>query len=81
MQVFDFGTSTTVVSIATGDPKLGNLESKAIDLNQKLYEGQIYTNYKIPTMVGWYNNTLLVGQGANDLKQKTKTREKSLALI
>ena len=68
----DFGTSTTVVSIATGDPKLGNLESKAIDLNQKLYEGQIYTNYKIPTMVGWYNNTLLVGQGANDLKQKLK---------
>lgn len=68
----DFGTSTTVVSIATGNPKLGNLESKAIDLNQKLYEGQIYTNYKIPTMVGWYKNTLLVGQGANDLKQKLK---------
>lgn len=35
----DFGTSTTVVSIATGDPKLNNLISKAIDLNQELYDG------------------------------------------
>lgn len=68
----DFGTSTTVVSIATGDPKLDSLTSKAIELNQKLYDGGIYKNYKIPTMVGWYNNTLLVGQGANDLKQKLK---------
>lgn len=68
----DFGTSTTVVSIATGDPKQDNLKSKAIELNQKLYDGAIYKNYKIPTMVGWYNNTLLVGQGANDLKQKLK---------
>jgi molecular chaperone DnaK (HSP70) len=68
----DFGTSTTVVSIATGDPKLGNLTSKAIELNQKLYDGGIYKNYKIPTMVGWYNSTLLVGQGANDFKQKLK---------
>ena len=68
----DFGTSTTVVSIAKGDPKLDNLISKAIDLNQKLYDGAIFKNYKIPTMVGWYDNTLLVGQGANDLKQKLK---------
>lgn len=68
----DFGTSTTVVSVATGDPKQENLKSKAIELNQKLYDGAIYKNYKIPTMVGCYNNTLLVGQGANDLKQKLK---------
>lgn len=68
----DFGTSTTVVSIATGDPKLNNLISKAIDLNQELYDGAIYKNYKIPTMVGWYNKTLIFGQGANDLKHKLK---------
>lgn len=68
----DFGTSTTVVSLATGDPKENNLKSKAIELNQKLFHGAIYKNYKIPTMVAWYNNALLVGQGANDLKQKLK---------
>lgn len=68
----DFGTSTTVVSIATGDPKSENLKSAPIELNQKLYDGGIYKNYKIPTMVGWFNNTLLVGEGANQLKQKLK---------
>ncbi len=68
----DFGTSTTVISIATGDPKKDNLKSKAIELNQKLYDGAIFKNYKIPTMVGYYNGTLLVGQGANALKQDLK---------
>ena len=68
----DFGTSTTVVSLATGDPKEDNLQSKAIELNQKLFNGAIYKSYKIPTMVAWYNNTLLIGEGANEYRQKLK---------
>jgi len=68
----DFGTSTTVVSIASANDNLENVKSYSIELNQKLFDGAIYKSYKIPTMIGWYNNTLLVGQGANYLKQKLK---------
>lgn len=68
----DFGTSTTVVSIASCDESIQNLKSNAIELNQKLYDGAIYTSYKIPTMVGWYNNSLIIGEGANQLKLKLR---------
>ncbi|MEA2018304.1 MAG: Hsp70 family protein [Campylobacterota bacterium] len=68
----DFGTSTTVVSIATSTDDLENLQSDSIELNQKLYDGAIYKSYKIPTMVGWYKNSLLFGEGVNKLKLKLK---------
>ena len=68
----DFGTSTTVVSLAYYDTSTSSILSKSIELNQKLYDGAIYSSYKIPTMIGWYNNKLLVGEGANQLKLKLK---------
>jgi len=68
----DFGTSTTVVSLSTFDPETSNVISKPIELNQKLYDGSIYKSYKIPTMVAWYNNKILVGEGANKIKLKLK---------
>jgi molecular chaperone DnaK len=68
----DFGTSTTVVSLATFNNELNNIISEPIELNQKLYDGSIYKSYKIPTMVAWYNNKILVGEGANKIKLKLK---------
>jgi len=68
----DFGTSTTVVSIATNKEGLEELESNSIVLNQKLYDGSIYKSYKIPTMIGWYKNKILFGEGANQLKLELK---------
>jgi molecular chaperone DnaK len=68
----DFGTSTTVVSIAYLNKKLGVIESKSIDLNQKLYDGAIHKSYKIPTMLAYIDDQLLVGEGANKLKLKLK---------
>ncbi|ABM04403.1 Heat shock protein 70 [Psychromonas ingrahamii 37] len=68
----DFGTSTTVVSIAYLSKELGIIESQAIDLNQKLFDGAIHRSYKIPTMLAYVNNQLLVGEGANKLKLKLK---------
>lgn len=73
----DFGTSTTVVSIASSKDGLESIQSDAIELNQKLYDGAIYKSYKIPTMIGWYNNSLLVGEGANQIKLKLK-KDKTL---
>jgi len=68
----DFGTSTTVVSLATFDFSTSSVTTKAIELNQKLFDGIIYKSYKIPTMIGWYNEKILVGEGANRLKLKLK---------
>jgi molecular chaperone DnaK (HSP70) len=68
----DFGTSTTVVSLAYYDTSCSQILSKSIELNQKLHNGAIYSSYKIPTMIGWYNKRLLIGEGANQLKLKLK---------
>ena len=68
----DFGTSTTVISLSSFDSITSKITSSPIELNQKLYDGSIYTSYKIPTMVGYYNNKLVVGEGANKIKLKLK---------
>ena len=68
----DFGTSTTVVSLSYLDINNSTICTKPIELNQKLYDGAIYRSYKIPTMIAWYNNKLLVGEGANQCKLKLK---------
>ena len=68
----DFGTSTTVVSIATIDRKTQQIYTKPIWLNQKLYDGTKMSSEKIPTVIAWYNQQLLVGKGAADLKYNLK---------
>ncbi len=68
----DFGTSTTVVSVATIDKTTKEILTAPIWLNQKLYDGTIMSSEKIPTVIAWYNQQLLVGKGAADLKYQLK---------
>lgn len=68
----DFGTSTTVVSIATIDKATREIVTVPIWLNQKHYDGAIESSEKIPTVIAWYNQQLLVGKGAADLKYQLK---------
>ena len=68
----DFGTSTTVVSIATIEKQTKEITTAPIWLNQKLYDGAIMKSEKIPTVIAWYNQQLLVGKGAADLKYQLK---------
>jgi molecular chaperone DnaK len=68
----DFGTSTTVVSIATIDKETKEIKTEPIWLNQKLYDGAIMSSEKVPTVIAWYNNQLLVGKGAADLKHQLR---------
>jgi molecular chaperone DnaK (HSP70) len=68
----DFGTSTTVVSIATINRATNEILTNPIWLNQKLYDGAIMSSEKIPTVIAWYNHQLLVGKGAADLKYNLK---------
>lgn len=66
----DFGTSTTVVSIAYYDPEKKYITTKSIPLNQKMLDGAIYKSEIIPTIIAWYKNSLLIGEGAKNIRLK-----------
>ena len=68
----DFGTSTTVVSIATIQKDSASFSVQTIELNQKLADGTKYSSYKVPTVIAWYRNTPLIGEGAKELKHKLR---------
>jgi molecular chaperone DnaK (HSP70) len=68
----DFGTSTTVVSIATLSKNTKEIQTEPLWLNQKMYDGAVVSAEKIPTVIAWYNKQLLVGKGASDLKYQLK---------
>src|SRR5574344_2788428 len=64
----DFGTSTTVVSIAHFDMLTGSLKSEPIMIRQKLPDGAEMSSEKIPTVIAWDKKNILVGEGASSLK-------------
>lgn len=65
----DFGTSTTVVSIAnyTGDDRKP-ISCESIQILQMMSDGAKMESQLVPTVICWNNNKLLVGQGAYALK-------------
>lgn len=64
----DFGTSTTVVSIATKEDGKNTLKTLPIKMTQILEDGTIFQSEKLPSVIAWYNGRLLVGEGASNLK-------------
>ena len=66
----DFGTSTTVVSIAKWEDGQSKIQTLPIKLSQRLEDGTIYQSEKLPSVIAWFNNRLLVGEGASNLKYK-----------
>lgn len=64
----DFGTSTTVVSVATSEDGGTKIKTLPISLMQILEDGTVYHSDKLPTVIAWYHNGLLVGEGASNLK-------------
>ncbi len=66
----DFGTSTTVVSVASRINGENNIKTLPIKLTQVLEDGTIYQSEKLPSVIAWYNKKLLVGEGASNLKYK-----------
>lgn len=73
----DFGTSTTVVSIATKENGVDKIKTLPIKLTQRLEDGTIYQGEKLPSVIAWYNGKLLVGEGASNLKY-TLTKGKNI---
>ncbi len=68
----DFGTSTTVVSIAVIGKDKEPITVRPIELNQKLSDGAIFSSYKVPSVIAWCNNNLIIGEGAAQLKFKLR---------
>ena len=68
----DFGTSTTVVSIAYMSKGSQPIVVKPIELNMKLEDGSTFSSYKIPSVVAWYKNNIIIGEGAKKLKYKLR---------
>ena len=64
----DFGTSTTVVSIASFDEHKNSITVTPIRIQQLLEDGTLFESEKLPTVIAWYQNHLLVGEGASNLK-------------
>ena len=64
----DFGTSTTVVSIAYFDRQTLGIKVDTIPVEQKMEDGAITTSLLVPSVIALYNNRLLVGEGASYLK-------------
>jgi molecular chaperone DnaK len=69
----DFGTSTTLVSLTYSNNER-KIKTKTLILNQKLSNSTILKSDNIPSMIAWHNNQLLVGEGAKEVRLKTKDR-------
>ena len=68
----DFGTSTTVVSIASYDEDNDLIHINSLRLKQKLPDGTLYSSEIVPSVIAWKNKQILVGEGASQLKYQLK---------
>ena len=69
----DFGTSTTVVSIAYYVLEEKRIECKTLHLQQKLRDGASMTAELLPSVIAIGNSGgFLVGQGAYQLKGQSR---------
>ena len=68
----DFGTSTTVVSIASMDQNENKIVCESIKLPQLLEDGTRFESERIPSVIAFFHDQVLVGEGAANLKYKLK---------
>ncbi|MCM1311589.1 MAG: Hsp70 family protein [Bacteroides sp.] len=68
----DFGTSTSVVSVASYDEDGCLIHTDSLRLKQKLPDGTLYSSEIVPSVIAWNNEQILVGEGASQLKYHLK---------
>lgn len=64
----DFGTSTTVVSIASYNESNNEIHTNSLRLKQKLPDGAIFSSEIVPSVIAWVKEQIFVGEGASLLK-------------
>lgn len=65
----DFGTSTTVVSVAILTDK-GEIKVEHIPLKQKLFSDQYEIDYRVNSCIALMKNKILIGKGAKNERRK-----------
>lgn len=68
----DFGTSTTVITHATFDNGEKKINTIPIRIHQYLEDGTEYESEKLPSVIAFFQNIILVGEGASRLKYQMK---------
>ena len=68
----DFGTSTTVVSIASYDGSSNAIHTDSLRMKQKLPDGTIFSSEIVPSVIAWLGEKIFVGEGASQLKYQLK---------
>lgn len=71
----DFGTSTTVASYAVPGNHEQPIRAEPIPIPQTLPDGAIYEGHLVPSVIAWYNDDLLIGAGARQLKNQNRVTE------
>src|SRR5687768_351575 len=66
----DFGTSTTVVSFAMAGNEGTPLKTKNIPLRQLNPDGSFTENHLVPSCIAFFDNRLIIGHTAKQLKSK-----------
>lgn len=66
----DFGTSTTVVSYTVIGDNATPIKTDVIPIRQLNLDGSYTENHLVPSCIAWYDNKLLIGQTAKQLKSK-----------
>lgn len=69
----DFGTSTTVASLARFNPVDRRILVEPLAIRQERATGQGIEDHIVPTCVAWRNDHLLFGHGAAELKPELKS--------
>ncbi len=68
----DFGTSTTVASLAVLGDAETPVRTKPIPIRQSLPDGRTYEHHLVPSAVAWYEGRLLCGAGATQVQPRLK---------
>ena len=68
----DFGTSTTVVSIALLKEQAEPVQVETIEIRQRYLDGSTMSSYKVPSIIAWKNEKLLSSEGTSHLKHYLK---------
>ncbi len=66
----DFGTSTSVASFSVAGNPQNPIRVDTIPCLQQLDNGLTHENYLVPTAIAWYQDQLLIGAGAHQLKHR-----------
>jgi len=72
----DFGTSTTVASYAVIGDRNQPIKAEPIPIPQVRMDGSTLEHHLVPSVIAWYNEQLLIGVGAREVREEGHVTDK-----